>query len=81
MLAQRIVQRLCCGVTELPHSATSAPRCCSYQHTCLPWAFSMGILHIAYRLAPDTKNGLAGDGPSPFYKGVGALNRILSWLH
>jgi hypothetical protein len=23
------------------------------------------VLHVAYRLAPDTKNGLAGDGPSP----------------
>jgi hypothetical protein len=23
-------------------------------------------LHIAYRMAPDTKSGLAGDGPSPF---------------
>jgi hypothetical protein len=38
------------------------------------------MLHVMYRLAPDTKNGLAGDGPCKHTLLVNwrALNRIMS---
>jgi hypothetical protein len=34
------------------------------------------ILHITYRLAPDTKSGLAGVGLPPFYKHILLVNGV-----